>query len=73
MTKKSINPETIKITLDQMGQTVEVMNSVINRLKVYLEDVLENKEIETREPSIDKEEEKELEQIVLSIMDKNIH
>jgi len=31
-----VDPETILFTLDQLGQTVEVMNKVINRLRGYV-------------------------------------
>lgn len=31
-----VDPETILFTLDQLGQTVEVMNKVITRLRGYV-------------------------------------
>lgn len=31
-----VDPETILFTLDQLGQTVEVMNKVITRLRSYV-------------------------------------
>lgn len=31
-----VDPETILFTLDQLGQTVEVMNKVISRLRGYV-------------------------------------
>lgn len=34
--KDPIEPETILFTLDQLSQTVEVMNKVINRLRGYV-------------------------------------
>jgi len=71
MTRKAIDPNSIKLTLDQMGQTVEVMNSVINRLKAHLDEVLKTLEIDT--PNNNKEDDKELEQLLLSLKDKHIH
>ncbi len=32
-----VDPETILFTLDQLGQTVEVMNKVIGRLRGYVQ------------------------------------
>jgi hypothetical protein len=34
--KTPVDPETILFTLDQLGQTVEVMNKVIARLRGYV-------------------------------------
>lgn len=34
--KNPVDPETILFTLDQLGQTVEVMNKVIVRLRGYV-------------------------------------
>lgn len=72
MTRKAIDPNSIKVTLDQMGQTVEAMNGVINQLKTHLEEVLKNLDLEEL-PNKNNEDEGELEQLLLGLMDKNIH
>ena len=71
MTRKAIDPNSIKSTLDQMGQTVEVMGGVINRLKAHLDEVLKTLEIDSQNNN--KEDDKELEQLLLSLKDKHIH
>lgn len=71
MTRKAIDPNSIKLTLDRMGQTVEVMGGVINRLKAHLDEVLKTLEIDSQNNN--KEDDKELEQLLLSLKDKHIH
>ena len=71
MTRKAIDPNSIKSTLDRMGQTVEVMGGVINRLKAHLDEVLKTLEIDSQNNN--KEDDKELEQLLLSLKDKHIH
>ena len=42
----AVDPEEILITLDQVSQTIDIMNSVVGRLKNYLVDHLEELEVE---------------------------
>jgi hypothetical protein len=39
--KPPVDPETILFTLDQLSQTVEVMNRVISKLRGYVEQNME--------------------------------
>ena len=41
---ETVEPEDILITLDQVSQTIEIMNSVVGRLKHHLVDHLEGLE-----------------------------
>lgn len=45
--KKAVNPEQVMLALDQIGQTVEVMNAVVRRLRNYMLQDLE----QDREPA----------------------
>jgi hypothetical protein len=35
--KRSIDPETVLITLDQINQTIEVLSNVVTRLQRYVQ------------------------------------
>jgi hypothetical protein len=39
--KTEVDSETILLTLDQIGQTVEIMDKVVNRLRGYINDQIE--------------------------------
>lgn len=54
MSQKPLNrrdAETIMIALDQVSQTIDVLDGVVNRLKLYLQARLEDDEPRSRRPA----------------------